>query len=338
MIGEQLGLALSRLSNMKGVEDEPVHEARKAIKKSRSLMRLMRKTLGSEFDARNDELRQAGRRLSELRDAQALIETVDELSEKSEQQADHNSLARLRKLLCTRKEQIAGKMSGGNEVSTVIQALEKVRGRIGLWPIADVTHGEFNDAVMTSVRRGRKAFQIAQDSQTDDRFHDWRKRAKDLRYQLEILDKSWPGVLDGYAGCAEELEQALGEDHNLAVLKVLSTRELGKQLSASHAKRLQPLIKQRQEKLRKDAGEIGGRLYGEKLTSWSDRLDLCWNGSNPASASIKLAQTRTTSKQRTHSRNANQRQARDVRKLQCDIRHEAFICPYPSNTCCSACF
>jgi CHAD domain-containing protein len=338
MIGEQLGLALSRLSNMKGVEDEPVHEARKAIKKSRSLMRLMRKTLGSEFDARNDELRQAGRRLSELRDAQALIETVDELSEKSEQQADHNSLARLRKLLCTRKEQIAGKMSGGNEVPTVIQALEKVRGRIGLWPIADVTHGEFNDAVMTSVRRGRKAFQIAQDSQTDDRFHDWRKRAKDLRYQLEILDKSWPGVLDGYAGCAEELEQALGEDHNLAVLKVLSTRELGKQLSASHAKRLQPLIKQRQEKLRKDAGEIGGRLYGEKLTSWSDRLDLCWNGSNPASASIKLAQTRTTSKQRTHSRNANQRQARDVRKLQCDIRHEAFICPYPSNTCCSACF
>jgi CHAD domain-containing protein len=161
-------------------------------------------------------------------------------------------------------------MSSGNEIPSVIQTLESVRSRVGLWPIARVTHAEFNDAVITALRRGRKTFQIAQDTRTDDRFHDWRKRAKDLRYQLEILDKYWPGVLYGYADCAKELEQALGEDHNLVVLKDLSSRELGKQMSASHSKRLQPLIKHRQEKLRKDADEIGGRLYGEKLTSWSD--------------------------------------------------------------------
>ena len=67
------------------------------------------------------------------------------------------------------------------------------------------------------IKRGKKkAYARAYDDPTADNFHDFRKRAKDLRYQLGVLSNLWPDVFERFSS-AKELEQTLGDDHNLAV-------------------------------------------------------------------------------------------------------------------------
>ena len=50
------------------------------------------------------------------------------------------------------------------------------------------------------------------------RWHDWRKRAKDVWYQLRLLQDTWPDVMKAMAGQASQLSDLLGDDHDLAVL------------------------------------------------------------------------------------------------------------------------
>src|SRR5438045_3466194 len=62
-----------------------IHELRKDLKKLRSLLRLMRSQLGREtYRRENDALRQAGRRLSGARDAEVMLQTLEELENSPE--------------------------------------------------------------------------------------------------------------------------------------------------------------------------------------------------------------------------------------------------------------
>src|SRR4051794_26191676 len=62
--------------------DEAIHEARKSIKKVRALLRIMGAELGDIRRRENTRLRDIARRLSEFRDAFAIIETFDDLKRK----------------------------------------------------------------------------------------------------------------------------------------------------------------------------------------------------------------------------------------------------------------
>ena len=79
VVTDEIESASEHLKGGKKVSrDEAVHEARKSIKKVRALLRLMRGELGETFDAENARLREIAHRLSELRDAVAIIGTFDD--------------------------------------------------------------------------------------------------------------------------------------------------------------------------------------------------------------------------------------------------------------------
>src|SRR5690348_2685137 len=82
-ISEQLRAASDHLNSGGEPLDEGVHEARKALKRSRALLRLIRPAIGDVYTALNTELRDAGRGLSELRDTQALADTLERLKKGS---------------------------------------------------------------------------------------------------------------------------------------------------------------------------------------------------------------------------------------------------------------
>ena len=75
--------ALRRLGGLDGdgVEAIPtaVHEVRKRCKELRGLVRLLRSVLGDAYQPLNIEVREAGRELSPIRDAQVLLSTVEGL-------------------------------------------------------------------------------------------------------------------------------------------------------------------------------------------------------------------------------------------------------------------
>ncbi|HKN40971.1 MAG TPA: CHAD domain-containing protein [Acidimicrobiia bacterium] len=78
---KQLRKIVAALTGQAGLDpDEAAHDARKRAKKLRALLRLVRPELGDDVYRReNRALRDAARRLSPVRDAWVLVETLDGL-------------------------------------------------------------------------------------------------------------------------------------------------------------------------------------------------------------------------------------------------------------------
>src|SRR5260370_16259644 len=75
-----------------------------------------------------------------------------------------------------------------------------------------------------TYRQGRELFAVSNSvgllNASDELWHESRKRAKTLGYQLRFLRKIWPGTLNAIAEQLEELSERLGEDHDLALIRL----------------------------------------------------------------------------------------------------------------------
>jgi CYTH domain-containing protein/CHAD domain-containing protein len=260
ILNEQLNAAVAELSTHNGSLDNAVHEARKCVKRTRSVLRLIRPVSGSAYSRENQRLRAAGRNLSELRDAQALIETLQNLEAypPAKKKTAYSFLQR-------RKEKILRSLEASGEIKRTAKSLEQSLKSINRLPLQKVDFSVIIDSLAKSVKRGRDAFSKAYADPKPENFHEYRKRVKDLRYQLGVLTELWPDVLEGYANSAKELEQSLGEDHNLAVLAGV--------LPQNH---FQAGIAEAQAKLRDQAKQLSSRLYAEPPKAWTRRLESSW--------------------------------------------------------------
>ena len=239
---EQLGGAADGLE----APDDPVeavHDARKRLKKTRSLLRLARPAMRADaFRARNRELRDQGRALSGARDAEVLGETLDLLAEHNTRRVKRAHFMAVRGRFVT--------AAGGAVPEQRVDAL--ARG-VSRWPLGDISAKTLLDALTTTYRRGRKAYAKPA---TDENLHEWRKRVKDLWYQARLLS------LKPLARDAKKLSKLLGDDHDLAVLSA----ELPK------SDPLQALISDRRAELRKQARKRGKRLYEDSPKAFRKRV------------------------------------------------------------------
>ena len=113
---------------------------------------------------------------------------------------------------------------------------------------------------------GRKAMRAAFADPHDEAFHEWRKLAKDLWYQTQVLEGCCPPQLRALTELLDELGDQLGEDHDLAVLAGLAAASpaLGERRTA------------RQEALRRDAWLLGRRIYAERTPAFLRRMRAYW--------------------------------------------------------------
>ena len=103
---EEIDSAIAHLRKEdEAARDKGIHEARKSIKKLRGLVRILMPGLGEAGSRENLRLRNTGRALSNLRDAAALIETVETLSEQHSADPAMEQLSVVRSALRRRLEQ-----------------------------------------------------------------------------------------------------------------------------------------------------------------------------------------------------------------------------------------
>jgi CHAD domain-containing protein len=107
-------------------------------------------------------------------------------------------------------------------------------------------------------------------------FHEWRKRVKDMRHQMEFLAPLWPEVVVGTAMTLDRLGEVLGEDNDLAELgKLLEERP---DLCSNPRERslFRALSNQRRSELQLAAEILGRRVYAEKPDSVTSRFGEYW--------------------------------------------------------------
>src|ERR1700726_5164148 len=79
---KQIELAIAIASGEREAKDTPVHETRKHLKKTRAALWLVRKEIGRGLFRQQDHcLRDVGRLISEIRDAEVRLQTVRQLQE-----------------------------------------------------------------------------------------------------------------------------------------------------------------------------------------------------------------------------------------------------------------
>jgi CHAD domain-containing protein len=261
--------------------DEAVHDVRKRLKKSRSALRLGRYDLGDATrDAENEVLRQAGRRLSGARDAQVLLHTLalfeDELSAPT--------CGAMRDLLEQRREALGAQRRGALDgTQAIADELDALRGRTGDWPLADASFGSAGRGLRRIHKRGRRAMEVAIADGSDEDWHEWRKRVKDLWYSLRILRPIARTQLAGMVDEADELSDVLGDHNDLAVL-LQAVEEHRGELGDDRAAELRAAVSRRRDRLRLAAVPLGKRLYAEAPRRFSSRVQTYWNARDAEAA------------------------------------------------------
>ncbi len=263
--------ALERLRGSRAAD--AVHDARKDLKKLRTVLRLLRGELGRKRRKReNERFRDAARLLSATRDAEVKLQTLDALVAEEDGLPDE-AVASWRKILARDRGAAANAARDEPAVAESVAMLEVGLESIRGWKLEGDSWAIVDDGLTGTYRRGRRAMKAASSSRREEDFHEWRKRVKDLWHELRLFSDAWPGPLGATAAEAHRLTDLLGAHHDLAVLREdLRERRLGEGETVA----LEAAIGRRQEELGAEALPLGRRLYAERPRDFSRRLRRCW--------------------------------------------------------------
>jgi len=271
---EQLEKAIEQTKPGIRNPEEAIHDVRVSFKKLRALLRLARvKKNDDAFARENACYRDAGRRLSEVRDATAMVSAFDKLTERYAEQLARDAFAELRKpFLKSKRKQHSDKNAA---LSALARMLESARSRVTDWPLEDDGFSALRQGLKRTYKHGRAGMAQALAEPKAESFHEWRKRVKDLWYQVRLLKPTWPAMLKDLADQLERLGDYLSDDHDLAILRHMVLQQSPGDRTQLEA--LVALIDQRRGELEVEAKRLGERIYGENPKAFVSRFEVYWH-------------------------------------------------------------
>jgi CHAD domain-containing protein len=270
--------------------DIAVHSTRKATKRVRSILRLVRSEIGDRaYQVENRVLRDASRLLAPIRDDRVMVDTVSNLRDRYRTLLDPRAFAEVVERLQLRGEVRRESILSAGAVEAAAAALSAARARYAAWPgEGDVAAGLYGrkpirnrfESIEPGLRRtyggGRRDMGVALGNRDVHAIHSWRKRVKYLRHQVEILNPLFPEILDASAGALDHLGELLGSEHDLAVLASLLDTNPGLCPDPLERSVLQALARHRRSELLNAAQVLGSRIYAESPDRFILRMESYW--------------------------------------------------------------
>ena len=234
--------------------DEAVHGARKSLKRTRAVLRLMRDGLGrAAYRRLNLAMRDAARPLSEVRDAKVFVAACAALRASDARPATATALGRIERRLRANLRAVSERVLGDEELfSTVAAAVVALRAQVqGRHPRGG--RAALERGLERTYGRVRRAYRVARERSSRRRLHEWRKQAKYFLYQLQILEPAWGAPERTLVGRLAHLTELLGRDHDLAGLRV-QVKQRG----------VRRLIDHRRTALQRQALAVGREVFGPR--------------------------------------------------------------------------
>ena len=247
-----------------------VLEARKSLKKVRSILRLSRAPLGKRrFRDENQRYRDLARRLAEQRAGTVRVEALDGLAQSMDGQAPRQELQASRRRLVPRRRRY-GDQGVRAEVADAL-----TEARLGIDAIALQGFKAVRPGLARTYRTGRKRMREAIEKPSMAAFHDWRKRVKDLWYHMRVFGPARPKKLRPFADELHLLSDYLGDAHDLDLVEAALHEEARADPLFDPAPLLFFLYEARAAK-RSAAIELGRRIYGESPDRFVARIEKYW--------------------------------------------------------------
>ncbi|HSE13675.1 MAG TPA: CHAD domain-containing protein [Rudaea sp.] len=240
--------------------DTRVHSARKALKKARAALRLLRPNLvAGVYERENIALRDAGRRLSPLRDAKSLVAAVDLLGKPRGAKGPYaTKIAGLRRALQRQLAEAWSTYARGAVQSQCAQLVQSCRERMLLQERQATGTATLLDSLREIYRKVRNAHARALAERTPETLHEWRKQTKYLHTAAAALRDAGTRDLSSLVKRTGDIAAWLGDDHDLVALRAAIERA-GMADEAILAR-----IERRRAKLHGRALTLGARVLQRK--------------------------------------------------------------------------
>jgi hypothetical protein len=268
--------------------DTAIFAARKSLKKVRTIRDLIAADEGAHLDGAKTMLRTVSRRLSTLRDADALLDILKKLRRSNPRLFDEHTFARVRRRLADHKRASMATAGDAGVWEKVDRDLRAIRRKARRWRPQHRRFRALGEGIRVTLRKGRRALERAQRRQRADEFHEWRKQVKALWYDLRLIEDCSSEISQDVMAL-QRTQRELGDDHNLEVL----CEELSKDPAVCDFERLRHAVNRYQRALRRKAIAHSARIYGPLPDEYVRAVRRAWKAWQRQHKKARAARSRT---------------------------------------------
>lgn len=255
--------------------DAATHEVRKACKKLRALVRLIRPVFPDHARA-NAEFRDIARLLSGARDAKVMLDTLELLAGDAMQQGEGGNLDVLRAEMVEEAEHPDRRDVGRMALTEAGRRLHEARGRIDQWVLTDEDWNALGPGLDRILRRTDKVMGKLVADPSALHFHELRKLMKHHWYHTRLLMPLWPVVMQARAAELGRLADLLGLHHDISVLEARwgATSPHGERRKAVVA--MLALAVRRRADLEREIRPLAARMIAQKPKALARQWGKWW--------------------------------------------------------------
>jgi CHAD domain-containing protein len=241
----------------------------------RAAFRLVRDELGDKvYREENGCFREAVRPLSEVRDAEMVIETVDKLSQQLAEEIESGAIAKICDALLANRQEVSRRVLDEDRAfAAVEEAATGALSRLPDWKIEHDGWAALESGLRRVYRTGRRALALAAEDSSVANLHECRKQAKHLWLQLQLLEATWTGSEKELGEQTHKLSQLLGDDHDLTVLR--ETLAADPRAYGGHRilKGVFVVIDHRRKQLVQQSFVLGRKIYKDSPKVFTSRIE-----------------------------------------------------------------
>jgi CHAD domain-containing protein len=246
------------LTNRSVAVESRIHEARKAIKKLRALLRLVRPASASEeaFSDGDAYLRDTARLLSGYRDDDVLRATVVQLvPDKAASSAIQGVL------LAPRKSGNGVKMARAKAIEAVAERMTRFGESVNGWRFRSPSLDALEPGYQATLAKARRQKLKAMKHPTEKRLHGWRKHVKYHHYHTGLLANLDDGRSKSRANGSDRLQELLGRHHDIAVLAHRLKEGVRAGIPSDAVRPLRNRLKRASRAIEHDVRTLGHELF-----------------------------------------------------------------------------
>lgn len=200
-----------------GHRHKGVHQARKSIRRVRSILALAGAALGPGAEALSYLLSEVNRGLSHVRDAQALVEAIDHLAAHTHDEKWLRLLTRARRsAVAARRVVLQAAITADPDLLQTRDLLMRIKATLDGLAWNGVASREVEAAFSLGKQKTRKAAKKAHKTGVDEDWHRWRRKARRQSQQQRILAEA--GIKSTVEYDDKEIASLLGQQQDCSLL------------------------------------------------------------------------------------------------------------------------
>lgn len=282
----ELDETLVCVADTRNAPGQRVRRARKGTKRLRALLRLIGGPAGAVYRREYGWIRESARQLSDLRDADAVVETTDLLANCCRTKSQQRAMEPLRRHLQQARSAAASSGHAERQLARFVERLTETQTRLAETSLPPTNFELIEEGLAACYGTARRRFRKAYENPSPASFHDCRKAAKRLGFVLAFLRCAWPDQMKALRSTLREMNGLLGQ-HQDFVLLLAAVKARTAPVPTGVKSDLAETIAERLTSLREEARPLGQRIFAWKPRAFARAMAAWWGsaaGPRPAPA------------------------------------------------------